>query len=166
MTEKKFWEIIAASKKGERDSQERQEAALRAILSPLESDELISFDQILSELVIKAYTWDLWGAACIINDGCSDDGFEYFRRGLVASGRAKYEAALKDAETLSDWAEPDELEFESLAHIALSILKERSGAGAPQHGLSQPLEPAGEPWTEEGDDLRERFPTLWARFHN
>ncbi len=165
MNEKKFWETIAASKKNERDSQEAQEAALRKLLTPLETEELIAFDRIFSELIIKSYTWDLWGAAHIINGGCSDDGFEYFRRGLIAAGRARFEAALQDAESLADWAEPDELEFESIAYVAISLLKTRTEARVPDHRLKQPSEPVGEEWTEEGNDLEERFPQLWARFN-
>lgn len=165
MNEKEFWEIIAASKKSEHVSQDVQEAELKKILSKSETEEVIAFDRIFSELVIKAYTWDLWGAASIINGGCSDDGFEYFRRGLIASGRAKFEAALQDAESLAEWAEPDELEFESISHVPIALLKERNASRPANQRLKQPSQPAGERWIEDGDDLEERFPRLWEKFN-
>jgi Protein of unknown function (DUF4240) len=165
MNEQKFWEIIAASKKSEHDSQQAQEASLTKILSTLDTEEVISFDKIFTELILKSYTWDLWGAAYIIDGGCSDDGFEYFRRGLIASGRARFEAAMHDAESLADWAESDEMEFEGISYVASATLKERGGAGLPNHGFKRPSQPAGEPWDEEGDDLEERFPKLWAKFN-
>jgi hypothetical protein len=69
-------------------------------LSPL---EIIAFDRHLTDLRLAAHRVDLWGAAYLINAGCSDDGFEYFRCWLVAQGRAIYEAALANPDSLADY---------------------------------------------------------------
>ncbi|TYB52801.1 DUF4240 domain-containing protein, partial [Nonomuraea sp. PA05] len=50
-----------------------------------------------------AHRADLWGAAYLINGGCSDDGFEYFRCWLVGQGREVYEAALDDPDSLAEY---------------------------------------------------------------
>jgi hypothetical protein len=46
----------------------------------------------------RAYPWDLWGAAFVINGGCSDDGCERFRARLIMQGRDVFERALDDPE--------------------------------------------------------------------
>ncbi len=38
----------------------------------------------------------------VVNGGCSDDGFEYFRGWLIGQGGAYFEAALKDPERAAD----------------------------------------------------------------
>ena len=81
MTEDKFWEIVAQSRAGNDHSQSAQRTKLKQLLSSLEVPEVVAFDKIFDEKLAASYTWDLWGAAYIIDGGCSDDGFEYFRPG-------------------------------------------------------------------------------------
>jgi len=163
MTEDKFWEIIGQSQAGH--DANAQIKALEKILWGLGTDEVAAFDRIFTQLLIKSYTWDLWGAAYIIDGGCSDDGFEYFRRGLIASGREKFEKALENPESLADWTEPDEVENEGIKYVSYKVYEEKSGGGKmPDDGLRYPSNPSGEPWEEDNDDLERRFPALWAKF--
>jgi hypothetical protein len=166
MNEDKFWQIIEESKKATNDSQSAQKTALKKILSALDTAEVLAFDKIFDETLFTSYTWDLWGAAYIINGGCSDDSFEYFRRGLVAAGRDKFKKALQDPESLGDWVEPDELEFEEIKHVIYDVYNEKTKTkDIPNHGLKYPTSPSGEEWSEDGDDLENRFPRLWAKFN-
>ena len=48
-----------------------------------------------------AQTWDLWGAAYLVNGGCSDDGFVYFRAWLISQGRAIYTAAVENPDSMA-----------------------------------------------------------------
>src|SRR4051794_31641519 len=115
----------------------------------------------LHELLAAAYRWDLWGAAYIINGGCSADSFEYFRLWLIAQGERGYREALADPETLVDRAESDATDAESLLYAAGDAYRVETGRdlpGRPGH----PSEPAGERWDE--DDLERLFPKLRAAF--
>ena len=96
----KFWQIIerAATAADDRDAHVE---ALRAALRELSLDEIIAFEVAFRRYLNAAYTWDLWGAAYVVHGGCSDDGFEYFRRWLVTRGRTVYEAALADPDSLA-----------------------------------------------------------------
>jgi hypothetical protein len=164
MTEDKFWAIIEQSRTGHDGTQFSQENALKKILRALTTEEVVAFDRIFTEMLGKAYTWDLWGAAFVIAGGCSDDGFEYFRRGLIAAGRQKFEKALEDPESLAEWAEPDEVEFEGIKYAIYDVYAEKTGTtDLPRHDLTFP-EIRGEAWEEESDDLQKRFPKLWAKF--
>ena len=115
------------------------------------------------------------GAAYLLNGGCSDDGFEYFRGWLISRGRAVFEKALADPDSLAKFvgAAP-ELELEAIAYAAINAYKTKTGKDwedLPRSALDQatkgiptfewPDEPTGEPWDE--DDLDERFPAIADR---
>ena len=78
-----FWQIIERAARSEGDPDAHLEA-LRMGLSELSAEEVISFEVAFRRCLNEAYTWDLWGAAYVVQGGCSDDGFEYFRRWLVS----------------------------------------------------------------------------------
>ena len=155
-----FWRLIDASRRAGRGDVEEQAEALRLRLERLDPDEIVEFDRIFHEQLAAAYSWDLWAAASIINGGCSDDGFEYFRCWLIAQGERVFQAALADPESLAGRAEPD-VEAESMLYAAAKAYESRTGAELPAP-IPRPNEPAGEPWDE--DDLEELYPKLWARF--
>jgi len=160
MNEQEFWAIIEGTKVGDLE-QDGQETNLHSLLSELSLTEIVAFDRIFDELRQRSYSWDLWGAAYILNGGCSDDGFEYFQRALIAEGREKYERALADPESLVEWAEPD-FEFEGIYYVASDVYKEKSGGEAmPRHNLEW-TGPSGETWDEA--ELETRFPKLTERF--
>ena len=118
---------------------------------------------------IDAYRWDLWGVAYLINGGCSDDSFEYFRCWLIGQGEAAYKQVLAEPQSILSFLEGDEEEvecealmyassraYESLVGEAMSPLKKEYS------GAAHPAEPAGEPWEEE--DLESRFPKVAERY--
>jgi hypothetical protein len=78
------------------------------------------------EVMADSYRVDLWGAAYLINGGCSDDGYEYFRGWLIAQGRATFERIVADPDALADLPDirvaaafgRDDVECESALGIA------------------------------------------------
>jgi hypothetical protein len=56
--------------------------------------EVLDYHHVHSWLMAQSYRLDLWGAAYLVNGGCSDDGFDYFRGWLLRQGRATWQAAL------------------------------------------------------------------------
>jgi hypothetical protein len=165
MTEDKFWEIIAESRFGHGGSLDKQKAKLETILARLSIPDVIAFDRIFTQLRFKAYDWNLWDAAYIINAGCSDDGFEYFRCGLIGAGREKYEKALLDPESLGDWAVAEETEFELLMYVPNKVYKKLTCKNEFIKHADLEFPPiSGDDWSEDGDDLEKRFPKLWAKF--
>ncbi|MBB6566504.1 hypothetical protein HNR71_002141 [Kribbella sandramycini] len=70
---------------GTSDTEEVAERTLE-LLSALPAAEIAALAQPLWELRATSYNWRLWHAAYLINGGCSDDGFEYFRGWLIAQG--------------------------------------------------------------------------------
>ena len=94
MDREQFWALIEAAKTATGGDCRAQTAQLIAALGERSVDEVLAWDRIHVELSVESYRRDLWGAAYLINGGCSDDGFDYFRGWLLGQGQAIWEAAL------------------------------------------------------------------------
>src|ERR1044072_8226942 len=100
MDNENFWQIIDASKSESLGDTDAQLEILRERLEKLSPDEIAAFDKIFTEFYFQSYNWKLWAAAYLINGGCSDDGFDYFRAGLILQGEKVFKEALSDPESL------------------------------------------------------------------
>ena len=170
----KFWQIVDRAAESDHDPDVHVNA-LRAALRELTLEEIISFEVAFRRYLNEAYTWDLWGAAYVINGGCSDDGFEYFRRWLVSRGRQVYDAALADPDSLAQQAVRtgpwNVWEFEEIYYVTMEVFNEKGGEGdVPDHSEPEAgatltgREPSREPFPEDEDHLARRYPKLWHRF--
>jgi uncharacterized protein DUF4240 len=170
MNKAAFWKLIDASREDADGDLDGQVANLRAKVEQLDSDEIVQFGKLFAEYSGRAYTWDLWAAAYILGGGCSDDGFQDFRGWLISRGERVYTEALRDPEILAQVVNADagdECQYEGFQYVAREAWqnKTRSRLGDfPITEITQPDKPAGEPWSEEGDDLKRRFPKLWRKF--
>jgi hypothetical protein len=153
----RFWSLIEAGK----DADEPEED-LRAQLEALPPAEIVSFQEHFDTVFNQAYRWDLWGAAHLIEGGCSDDGFIDFRYALISRGRAVFERALKDPESL---AQGEVVSDEAFGYVAQKVYQEKTGQRLPRKELASPAEPAGEEWDfDDDDETARRLPRLNARF--
>jgi Protein of unknown function (DUF4240) len=163
-----FWKIIDDSRKQAGGDLDKQVGMLRARLEQSEPEEIVQFGKLFQEYWVRAYTWDLWAAAYIIGGGCSDDGFLDFRGWLISKGEKVFENALKDPESLVEVVNDEEdCQYEGFQYVASQAWENKTGKGMgdfPNHGLKHPSKPAGERWSEEGEDLERRFPKLWKKF--
>lgn len=170
MTEARFWSIIAEAVPYAAD-REKQTAVLRASLEKLTLRELEGYEAIFAQEMRASYSWDLWGAAYIIQGGASDDGFEYFRRWLISQGREAFERAKADPDSLADLPMPDSVEdreFEEIAYLALDVWGEKSGRDPSKMPnpvrLTPGEKPSGLRFSEDPAALKKRYPKLWTRF--
>jgi hypothetical protein len=163
MERDEFWNIIDDAGESADDAEETAEAVVERLQSKTPK-EIIAFAQTLTDIMKESYRWDLWAVAYIINGGCSDDGFEYFRAWLIAQGRERYDAALANPEVIGDWAEPDECECEELMGAGWDAYLAKTGNEFPDGAIhvDYPDDPIGESWKE--DDLEERYPALSEKF--
>jgi hypothetical protein len=112
------------------------------------------------------YTWDLWGAALLVNGGlCSDNGFEYFRAWVIAQGREAFSLARDDAEGfalgIGRDAAPWERECESLIYAGTSAYETLTGELGPGMIVqSAQRGPRGEAWDRSRQGLLGRYPRL------
>jgi hypothetical protein len=177
MTQKEFWEHIEKTKR--RDADEHAER-LVARLAKRAVNDILDFAHLWDEMLGRAESWAVWGAAYIINGGCSDDGFEYFRGWLILRGRKVYEAALKNPDSLAAGADPDEefCEFEGRPgwdawFRATKTENDEAGYDALFAALDArpprravPSRGLGGGWDFDDErKMRKRYPRLWALYN-
>ncbi len=178
MTEDQFWNIVEQSRDGmppgtvDEDANERQSEKLTTLLEALSSEEIVAFNSAMGKVHQQSNLWDLWGVSFIISGGCSDDGFEYFRRWLLAQGRETFERSVRDPDGLCEIILTDgdlEPEFEGFFYVAAEVYEAKTGADL-YNLLPVPVEepeaegtdPQGDRWDD--NDLPQRFPRTWAKF--
>jgi hypothetical protein len=152
---KQFWKLIEHSYRP--DGPDHFEALKE------ELDRLTWFD----EAMAAANLIDLWGAATLIQGGCSDDGFRDFRAWLVGRGRHPYEAALKNPDSLADILDGDPIDGFGLETAALRVYEAKTGMSDFYERLDReekdlpPPPPEGVDWDfEDQDEMKRRFPRL------
>ena len=162
MDDDRFWAFIGAARDAAGDDVEDRVSGLEQVLLNHHPDEVAAFRGKYDEMLARAYRWDLWGAACVMQGGCSDDGFRYFRDWLISEGEAVFEAALADADSLADVAQDEEFELESFGYVAAEVYEQMTDVPLSAAPSVEPAEPAGHGWEE--DELPALFPRLSRRF--
>jgi hypothetical protein len=166
MDDTAFWQLIADTRADAGNDTDGQSDLLEQRLRRLPADQIAQFEQIRQGLDRQAYTYELWGAAYVIEDGCSDDCFRDFRGYLISLGREPYEAALRDPDSLASVAQDAETgNWENADDVAPDAYEGVADEDIPT-GDSEPSgDPSGEPWDDDhAEQLVERYPRLAARF--
>jgi hypothetical protein len=162
MDDDRFWALIGAARDAAGDDVEDRVSGLEQVLLTHAPDEVAAFRQKYDEMLARSYRWDLWGAAYVMNGGCSDDGFRYFRDWLISEGEAVFEAALADPDSLAEARQDEGFELESFGYVAAEVYEQLADQPLPATRTPEPAEPAGHEWDE--DDLPALFPRLWKRY--
>lgn len=172
MDTQQFWKLIEEARSrvpapDNGDAVAEQAAALLALRPPR---EIIAADRILSGLMADSYRSPLWGAAYVINGGCSDDGFDYFRGWLITQGRETFERIIADPDALAGLpavrafaADGLDIWCEEALSIAWTAHQTATGEELPNDGFSIRLPDLDPDWNFDFDDREEmsrRLPRL------
>lgn len=163
MNKSDFWNYIETSKSESSGDYDRQLEILGEKLGKLTADEIISFNSIFNEFYFQSNTRQLWAAAYIINGGCSDDGFDYFRAGLISQGERVFTDAVSNPENLvnvikfedgdlspeSHWATG----FEEFMYVARKAYETAAGTDEIPSVLPEHTDTTGEEWDEDNVEL-------------
>ncbi|AKF11486.1 hypothetical protein DB32_008635 [Sandaracinus amylolyticus] len=121
---------------------------LERLLRALTPEDVAGFAHIFETLHARAYRWDLWHAAYVIEGGCSDDGFTDFRSGLIGLGREVFENALRDPLTLARLSGDSAFSQEGMRYAARRAYERITGRRLAVD-VARAIEPAGEQLDEE-----------------
>jgi Protein of unknown function (DUF4240) len=161
-----FWQLIADTRAAAGNETDGQSDLLEQRLRHLPPAQIAEFERIRQRRDRRAYTYELWGAAYVIEDGCSDDCFRDFRGYLISLGRGPYEAALRNPDSLASVAQDAETgNWENADDVAPDAYESVADEDIPT-GDSEPSgDPRGTPWDDEQtEQLVQRYPRLAARF--
>ncbi|MFD1211787.1 DUF4240 domain-containing protein [Arthrobacter sp. GCM10027362] len=161
-----FWEIIERTQNASGGRIQTQTVELEHCLAELPAAEIAAFDIEFARHHDELYSWDLWGAAFLLQNGCGDDCFEYFRSWVIAQGRDYFEVVRDDPSALADGRLGDEeevAEAELLSYVASDTYTRLTGREMwndyPDHpGAFDIDEPSGEQWEES--ELEAMFPEI------
>lgn len=118
MDTKLFWQVIDTARDATSNLEDMYDSLLEN-LSTLSVGDIILWGKIFTEYHTVSYKNKLWAAAYIMNGGCSDDGFDYFRGWLISQGQDMYLNALRNPDSLAKIdSSKDEFEFEDMLSIA------------------------------------------------
>lgn len=169
MDETEFWEIVDRTREGARGDVEEHADLLVERLAQLDPEAVVDFARHFETRFVRAFRWDLWGAADIMLGGADDESFDYFRCWLIAQGRQVFEGALQEPDELAELVpgfDPErDGDAEDVGYAADEAYEQLTGVRLPDLGLGGEDEPEGEVLDFEDEDaLAARFPRLWARF--
>jgi uncharacterized protein DUF4240 len=163
MTKDQFWEIVDRVHRASGGGVDigAKDQLLGRELGKLPLQEIQSFVGHFHECLDRAYSYELWGAAYIIQGGCSDDSFWDFRSSLISMGRSTFEGALSDPESLVALGDDaEEVFYEGYQYVASRVAKEMGGKLTRAH--PHPKEPSGH--NGEESELAGMFPKLTERY--
>lgn len=103
MDSKQFWQIIAECREGNAHNDNAFLKYSQEKLRTLSVSNIVKFDAYLNAYMSASCLPGIWEAAALANiNGCSEDGFDYFRAWLISQGEDAYLNALKDPDTIAD----------------------------------------------------------------
>jgi hypothetical protein len=165
MDEEVFWKIIETSRDKSKGDYDEQQEELANELIKLSPDDIISFYNRFRFFRGQANTWELWGAIYIVHGGCSDDSFNDFREWVIGQGKDFYYKTTQNPESLVELDDDklDDTEWEGLGYVPPSVFEELTGQDIP-NSFQEKYETTGYEWAEDGDDLKNMFPKLYAKY--
>ncbi|GAB3882998.1 DUF4240 domain-containing protein [Kibdelosporangium lantanae] len=171
MDTQEFWRLIETARDQAAEDVPSRASALLAIRPPA---EIVAAQQVLWDLMVVSYQNPLWAAAYLINGGCSDDGFDYFRAWLIGQGRHVFERVLADPDSLADLpdiraaaADGTDVESEDVLTIAWDAHIAATGAELPENSFTIRYPALDPDWDFDFDDrteMRRRLPRLAALY--
>lgn len=170
-----FWRLVDDGRAQSADSSDGEALTARcsALLASQPREEIVAAQQIFWDLMAESYRYNLWAAANLVNGGCSDDGFEYFRGWLLLQGREAFENAVADPDSLAKLpavqaaaADMSDLECEEALGIAFDAYRAAFGEDLPQDAFSIRYGDPGDLSAFDEDVMALQLPRLIALFAN
>jgi hypothetical protein len=148
MDDKRFWSIIEECDTASGGDMDRKDRLVRATIEGLPAAEAETFHQTFCRMMDLAYTWELWGAAYVINGGCGDDAFLDFRASLISRGCMAFQSAIRDPDSLAECDINLDAWFHEGFQYAVTNGAEAALGRKPSRGRSAPVVPSGARWAE------------------
>lgn len=165
MTIEQFWQTIDKARTGSNPmSPSASPEKLAEVLKPLPADDVKSFLFHFYSRLIELNRWNIWGAGYVIAGGMGDDSFHYFRSWIIGKGKAAFDQALSDPDSLGSWIDDEDVDNELLEYVALDILEANGIEDDPRDDIEESAddEPKGDPFDE--DEVERSYPKLAAVF--
>jgi hypothetical protein len=160
MDTSEFWQAVEKADAEAGGDMKRKCRLIETALAKLSARDAIGFLRHFDELMVKAYSFSLWGAADILRQGpCSNDKFYDFRTVLISRGRDVFERAVQNPDSLARYRSDEDWFFEGFSYAVHDGVRVAAGF-LPDHSVFRAEMPAGKPIQGDACDL---FSKLAAR---
>ncbi len=162
MDETTFWQLMDETRAASGNDGYKQIELLVEELVKLSEEDILDFDDIFDWYLDQAYSRNLWAAAYTIQS-CGDDDFTDFRGWLIGQGKAIYERALEDPDSLADVVDLDtDTQPESFSYVSMYAYERKMGSieSMPLSARQGLVELTGDDWEvaeQKVPRLREKF---------
>jgi hypothetical protein len=161
-----FWRLISQTRREAGNNTGSQSSLLVEKLSKLPARSILDFAAVLKRFDKRLYSWNVWGAASVIQPGCDSACFRDFRRYVMWQGRDAYTKALTNPDSLAPLVQDaNNGDWENADNPAPDAYTSATGGHYPgdQHDLSGA--PSGKAFNKnDRAALRKRYPRLAAKF--
>lgn len=169
MNTDEFWKLVDEAR-AEGGGANAVAGRAAAVLKTRDPAEIVGCDQHIRRVLGASYRVDLWGAAYLINGGCSAEGFDAFRGWLMTQGRQAYAKAVSDPDSLAELpavrraaATGEEFECEAMLDVARVAHHKATGVELPKETPRQPE--LNDFWDfDDEDQVRRHLPKLAELF--
>lgn len=171
MDARSFWRIIDEYVSEDKTDAEYFYAGLSERLLEMSPDGLLGFASAMRAELNTACTWDMMGAAYLIQGSLSDEGFDAFCGWLMAQGSEVFRQAVYHPDSLADYLRNydggDLFEDEDILSAPMSAYEETTGSlDDYELTVDRLQQPGGEQWDiEDESDQEARLPRLHAYFN-
>jgi hypothetical protein len=167
-----FWELIEKARADSQGNFYDQMQIVTTRLSKRDEREIIGFECMLRDLLMRAYHYNVMAVQKIVEGSVSDDSFLYFRCKLILYGRMTFENAINNPNNIFERIDPT-FSGEPLLLVADTAFKMKFGADTekvlPRDYASELIdydfgeyEVQGKDWNEE--DIPKRYSKLWKAY--
>lgn len=147
-----MWRLIDTARRGSPDA---SLVAIEQSVAKLSAPARLKFAEELGRLFVESNSIEVWGAAYVINGGCSDDCFSDFQEWLIVQGRDTFDGAMQNPDSLA--ALPGLRKRDT----ALKGLRDVANGSHDSEGTIE----RGPDWNfDDAAFMREKYPGLLARF--
>ena len=102
MTTNDFWQRIDDARQASGKLVEMPQRLID-VLCTMDEPEIISYQSHYLDCMRQSYDGKLWLGASVLMGGCSDDSFSDFRCWLIGQGKAAFESAIADPDSMAAW---------------------------------------------------------------
>lgn len=171
LSKKKFWEMIDSTRVGRAANRKPQVAALAKRLSDMPLSDIGAFKRHLDEALTAAYTFPLIVACFVVHSRVSDDQFLEFRAWLILHGRAAFEKAIENPDSITKFLakdQVDEINCAGFPELPIRLWLDRGGdlfEFTEKVGFT-PIPNVKQDWPENRQEFEERYPVLYRTYWN
>lgn len=178
MEETTFWGIIENAYRANKGDEQLQAGSIVRVLQFENPQTIIAFQKRCYQVVSYAHTSNVWAAAFIINNGCSDDTFTDFKYWLLSLGEKAFFACIENPDKMlpylqakNNFANYTNITCESIAYAAETAYRYRTGLDNFWDTVDYTKvenvfnEPLLLDWDEHTiEKKKDVFPKLWAMY--